>query len=131
MTGITGTILRATEHEHIEIYNEVFRFVVGIGLLFILRNQDFGVAYAISASMVIYNTAKFFQVYRLFGLKPIHFKNFLILVMYSIALSIMLYGISFIENSTIALLIASIMLLVYYAIAYKNMKKIISLEIYK
>jgi O-antigen/teichoic acid export membrane protein len=131
MTGITGTILRATEHEHIEIYNEIFRFVVGISLIYLLHNQPYGIAYAISASMVIYNTAKFFQVYRLFGLKPIHFKNFLILVMYSVILSIMLYGVSFIDNSTIALLIASIMLLVYYAVAYKNMKKIISLEIYK
>jgi O-antigen/teichoic acid export membrane protein len=131
MTGITGTILRATEHEHIEIYNEIFRFVVGIGLLFMLRNQDFGVAYAISASVVIYNLAKFFQVYRLLGIKPILAKNFLVLVMYSVVLSMMLYGVSFVGNSVIALLVACSILLAYYVLAYKHMKEIISLEIYK
>jgi len=131
MTGITGTILRATEHEHIEIYNEIFRFVVGIGLLFLLRNQDFGVAYAISASMVIYNVAKFFQIYRLFGIKPIHLKDFILLMIYSLLLSIVLYVVSFIENLGISLLIAIFVMLGYYAIVYKNMKNIINLGVYK
>jgi len=131
MTGITGTILRATEHEHIEIYNEIFRFVVGIGLLFLLRNQDFGVVYAISASMVIYNVVKFFQVYRLFRIKPIHLKNFILLMIYSIGVSMILYMTLYIESRMVALLLAIIMMFVYYFLMYKHMKKIINLGVYK
>jgi O-antigen/teichoic acid export membrane protein len=132
LTGITGTILRVTENEHIEIYNEIFRFGLGIGLLFFLRNQGYGVAWAISASMVIYNVAKFFQVYRLFKIIPLTLNSFKYLILLLFSLSFVFFIVDIIANNVFYKLVCSIVIMfIFYAFNYKMSKKILDLNIYK
>jgi O-antigen/teichoic acid export membrane protein len=127
-TGITGTILRATEHEHLEIYNEIFRFVVGIGLIFILFHQPFGIVYAISISMVVYNVAKFIQVYRLFKLLPFDINAFKDLVLYLSIFGILLLSIKFLANSII---LGIAVLIMFYLVLLKTLKNKINWSIYR
>ena len=132
LTGITGTILRVTENEHIEIYNEIFRFGLGMGLLFILKNQGYGVAWAISASMIIYNIAKFFQVYRLFKIKPLTLNYFKYLILLLVSLVFMFYIVAIIANNIVYKIVLSILImLIFYTFSYKMSKKILNLNINK
>jgi len=132
LTGITGTILRVTENEHIEIYNEIFRFSMGVGLLFILKNQECGVAYAISASMVIYNIVKFLQVYRLFKIKPLTLKYFNYLISFLIGLISVFYAINLFVNSIILkIVLFMLVMLIFYSLSYKLSKKILDFSVYK
>jgi O-antigen/teichoic acid export membrane protein len=127
-TGITGTILRATEHEHLEIYNELFRFVVGIGLIFILSHQQFGIVYAISISMVVYNIAKFIQVYRLFKLVPFDINTLKDLVLYLSIFGILLFCIKLLTNSIV---LGIAILMMFYLILLKTLKNKINWSIYR
>ncbi len=131
MTGITGTILRATEHEHLEIYNEIFRFIVGIGLIVLLRHQAFGIAYAISASMVIYNLFKFFQVYRLFKIKPMQLDHFAVLVASMFAVALACYAATSMAQGWWGFSIGIIGLGVYYLLSFSVMKKRVDLGVYR
>ena len=131
LTGITGTILRATENEHIEIYNEIFRFVIAISLLFFLKETAFGIAYAISISMIVYNLVKFYQVYRLFGIKPIRKKNFFVLLLFSILLSLCFVGIFLLEfDKKLMIIISLFCMVVLYSYVFFYIKKSINLGIY-
>jgi len=131
MTGITGTILRATEHEHLEIYNEIFRFVVGIGLIILLRHQSYGIAYAVSASMVIYNLFKFFQVYRLFKIKPMQLDHFAVLVVSMFAVALVCYTATSMAQGWLGFLIGIMVLAVYYLLSFSVMKKRVDLGVYR
>jgi O-antigen/teichoic acid export membrane protein len=128
LTGITGTILRATEHEYIEIYNEIFRFVVGIGLIFILSYKHFGVVYAISISMVAYNIAKFVQVYRLFKIKPFDMDSFRDLILYVGIFGILLWCVKIWIHS---LMLGIVVLMIFYIVLLKALKYKIDWSIYK
>jgi O-antigen/teichoic acid export membrane protein len=131
MTGITGTILRATEHEHLEIYNEIFRFVVGMSLIYLLHNQPYGIAYAISASMVIYNLVKFLQVYRLFAIAPIRPGHFGIFAISMLMVSLGLYAISHAIDGIAGIVVGLVLLAVFYLFALKIMKRHIDLGVYR
>jgi O-antigen/teichoic acid export membrane protein len=131
LTGITGTILRATEHEHIEIYNEIFRFIMGIGLIVLLHEQPYGIAYAISASMVIYNIAKFFQVYRLFNIRPIYLEQFIILVLAMIFVAMVCYLSSHYLVGWISFFVGIIGLTILYIVFYKVVRQKVDLGVYR
>jgi O-antigen/teichoic acid export membrane protein len=128
LTGITGTILRATENEHYEIYNEIFRFVVGIGLILILSGYKFGIVYALSLSMVGYNIIKFIQVYRLYQLKPLDYKSLKILLLYIGVLSLILY----ITKVTVDSFILALALVgVFYWVLSRYLKNQIDWSLYQ
>ena len=98
LTGITGNILRTTENEKFEIYNELSRFIFGLGFIYIFRDNTYGIAIAIALSMIIYNVLKFIEVYYLFKFIPIRKKQFLYIATQASALSISLYFILMIDN---------------------------------
>ena len=98
LTGITGNILRTTENEKFEIYNELSRFIFGLGFIYIFKDNTYGIAIAIALSMIIYNVLKFIEVYYLFKFVPIHKKQFLNIVILVSILSISLYFILMIDS---------------------------------
>jgi len=98
LTGVTGNILRTTENEKFEIYNELSRFIFGLWFIYIFRDNTYGIAIAIALSMIIYNVLKFIEVYYLFKFIPIRKKQFLYIVTQASALSISLYFILMINN---------------------------------
>lgn len=130
MTGITGTILRATENEHLEIYNEIFRFIVGIGLIILLKDKSLGIAYAISASMVIYNLFKFFQVYRLFEIKPMQWSHFALLAGGLLIVGGMLYIVTAFVHGWKGFMIGIVGLGLYYLLSLRIMKNRVDLGVY-
>ena len=98
LTGITGNILRTTENEKFEIYNELSRFIFGLGFIYIFKDNTYGIAIAIALSMIIYNVLKFIEVYYLFKFIPIHKKQFLNILILVSVLTVSLYFILMINN---------------------------------
>jgi O-antigen/teichoic acid export membrane protein len=120
-TGITGSILRATEHESYEIYNELVRFISGALILIIWHYSDYVVAYAISGATLFYNISKYIQVYRLFRFKPIRMEHIKSMILHLAAFSLFLYGISGL-GKYFSLGFGLAGLLLYYGLVYTYFK---------
>ncbi len=131
LTGITGNILRTTENEKFEIYNELIRFIFGLGFIYIFRDNPYGIAIAISLSMILYNILKFIEVYYLFKFIPIYKKEFLYISFLVIILSISLYFITMLNSNIKYFLELSIFIIVYLGIFYFIKKNKYLLEGYK
>jgi len=129
-TGITGSILRATEHETFEIYNELVRFFSGALILFLLRNSTYVVAYAISGATLFYNIAKYVQVYNIFHFKPIEVVYLGSISKYMGALSLALYVVSYF-NGLWSLTMGLFVLFITFISMYKNLKHKINIEVYQ
>jgi len=129
-TGITGSILRATEHEVYEIYNELVRFFSGALILLFLHDSSYVVAYAISGATLFYNIAKYVQVYYIFNFKPIEVAYLGNILKYMGALSLILYVVSF-SNAIWSLAIGIFILFITYILMYKNLKHKIKIEVYQ
>ncbi len=123
ITGITGNILRATENEKYEIFNESVRLVVGLSLIYFFKDNIYGIAIAISASMVIYNLLKYIEVFYLFKFTPLNLKESL----FYILLTIGLMGINYLfrYNFTIqnSLILGILFLIVVYLIIFLALRK--------
>ena len=87
ITGITGYLLRATEHEKFEMYNEVTRTVVGLVAFFLLKDCQYGVPIALSLSMLVYNVLKYVEIYYLYRFVPIRLDRKSIYYILIVALS--------------------------------------------
>ena len=75
ITGISGTLLRVTENEKFELFNEIIRLIVGLLLIFLLRQNEYGIAIAITISTIVYSTLKFGELYYLFKMWPLNRKS--------------------------------------------------------
>jgi len=112
-TGITGNILRSTENEKYEIFNEVLVLVSGLSLIYLLKDHQYGVVIAISVSTFLYNIAKFSEVYILLKIKPFSFNKFMFLILYILLLTAIFIIIAQLDIYLRALLILVVMILVY------------------
>jgi len=122
LTGITGSILKTTENEHFELFNEIIKFMIGLFIILFFKN----VILAITISIVIFNISKYIEVYFLFKLKPLNNNNLKILSVYLIPL-IMIFLIlnSFILEYTAQLILNIIIIIAYYITLYfKTLKKL-------
>ena len=129
-TGITGSILRATEHEVYEIYNELVRFFSGALILLFLHDSSYVVAYAISGATLFYNIAKYIQVYYIFDFKPIEVAYLGSILKYMGVLSLILYAVSY-SSGLWSLAIGIFVLFITYILMYKNLKHKIRIEVYQ
>ncbi len=124
-TGITGNLLRSTENEKYEIFNEILVLISGLGLIYLLKDYKYGVVVAISISTFLYNIAKLLEVYILLKIKPFDLKKIFLLILYILFLIIIFKSIaSFNFNTFFKLVLISIMLLVIYIFNYKIIKKL-------
>lgn len=129
-TGITGSILRATEYEMYEIYNEIVRFVSGGVILLLWHDDSYVVAYAISGSTLFYNIAKYIQIYAIFHFKPIKINDLIIIFTYMSVLAVLLYIVSYFDG-IVSLGMGVLVLCIIYLGMYKNLRKKISVEVYQ
>lgn len=130
MTGISGTVLRATEHEHLEIYNEILRLISGVISIILLKNYEHGIVYALTISIIVYNSFKYFQIYRLFGILPINGRHLKVLILTVLSYTLLL-SFSLWFNADSLKLFYGIVISAFFAIAvYRILKKEIQLEIY-
>lgn len=127
LTGITGTILRVTDNENIEIYNEIARLVSGLVLLYMFWNQSYGPAYALSGSLIIYNLLKYFQIYRIFKIYSMTLPHFAIIVFSLAIYALVLYTVS----NSFCWLCGIFVIGGYYFVMMKKAKKEVTLEIYR
>jgi O-antigen/teichoic acid export membrane protein len=97
-TGITGTLLRVTEHEKYELYNELLQLISGLGLIYLLKDYQYGIAIAITVSTVLYSVAKFFELYYLFGFVPLTRKHLFQVISFVFPLALILFGLMQIED---------------------------------
>jgi len=97
-TGITGTLLRATEHEKYELYNQLLRLISGLGLIYFLKDYQYGIVIAITVSMVLFNVVKIFEIYYLFGFVPLTRKHLFHIISFVFPLSLILFGLMQIED---------------------------------
>jgi O-antigen/teichoic acid export membrane protein len=97
-TGITGTLLRATEHEKYELYNQLLRLISGLGLIYFLKDYQYGIVIAITVSMVLFNVVKIFEIYYLFGFVPLTRKHIFHIISFVFPLSLILFGLMQIED---------------------------------
>jgi O-antigen/teichoic acid export membrane protein len=130
-SGITGTILRVTENEKYEVYNELMRLVVGLLSIYLLRDNPYGIAIAISISMVVYNVAKYIQVFMLYKYKPLEVKTIFILLIYIGLITFLLYGATTVFEGISVLMVSICIVLCAYLLIYKLVKRTINLGVYK
>jgi O-antigen/teichoic acid export membrane protein len=117
LTGITGTLLRVTENEIYEIWNEIIRFIIGMVLIFILKDYKYGVIVSISISSFIYNFIKFIEVYRVLGLTPLNKSQIKLLVKYFSIYVVFLFLIIFSIDTilvTFVLELTTVLIFFYY-----------------
>jgi len=98
-TGIAGNLLRAIEHEKLEIYNEMIRMIIGLGLIILLNKYNYGIVIAMSASMFIYNLLKCVELFFLYGFISISLKQLGYIIVY-IGIMIMINSIISTIDST-------------------------------
>jgi O-antigen/teichoic acid export membrane protein len=123
VTGMTGNLLRVTENEHFEIYNEVVRLFLGLGLIYWLKDHSSGVAFAISVSMIVYNLLKYMEIYYLFGFVPVRKDDILKSVLPVTVLLLVLYTIDTIDSLWIKLILDIFVLVAVYSMIYSNIRK--------
>jgi O-antigen/teichoic acid export membrane protein len=123
VTGMTGNLLRATENEHFEIYNETGRMVFGLGLIYWLKEYQYGVAVAISVSMIIYNLMKYFEIYYLFGFVPLRKDEVLKALLPASIFIVVLYAIDHIDILQIRVVLDILAVGLVYGIIYKYIQK--------
>jgi hypothetical protein len=123
VTGMTGNLLRATENEHFEIYNEIGRMVFGLGLIYWLKEYQYGVAVAISVSMIIYNLMKYFEIYYLFGFVPLRKDEVLKALLPASIFIVVLYAIDHIDILQIRVVLDILAVGLVYGIIYKYIQK--------
>ena len=122
-TGITGHILRSTENEKYELFNETTRMFFGLLLIYLLKdNTTFGVVIAISTSMAIYNLLKYIEVFYLFSFIPIKKDDLRDILIFIVPLSIILFIISYINVLSLYIFSNTIVLLLCYLIIFKYLK---------
>ena len=122
-TGISGNLLRATEHEKLEIYNEIIRMIIGLGLILSLNKYDFGIVIAMSASMFVYNMLKCAELFFLYGFTSISLKKFIYILVY-IGIMIMVNSmISMIENTGLKVGVYVLFLVGIYSAILVYLKK--------
>ncbi|MCB4750022.1 MAG: hypothetical protein LGB62_00350 [Sulfurovum sp.] len=123
LTGITGYLLRATKNEKYEIYNEIIRLVVGLGLIYALKENQYGVAIAITISMLIYNILKFLEVYYLFKFIPLNLKEMTSALVLVGILIILFFGISKIDMINLRVILNIVLLVASYTIVFNYIKR--------
>jgi len=128
LTGITGTLLRSTEYEHLEIYNEIFRFITAIWLIILLKDVDNGVVIAVSISAVVYNIVKYFQLYRLFKILPMVKESLFKLLTSLLVLICVLY---IVTSYSDMIFLGFLILAIYFYKIYYILKSTIDFRIYQ
>ena len=119
ITGITGTLLRVTENEHFELLNELVRLFSGLTFIYLLRQNTYGVAIAISASMTIYNLLKFIEIFHIFKLTPLTIKYSIDILKLLAITFVLLFGVSKIGNTFLFVLATIMSLVISYSYTYK------------
>jgi len=122
-TGITGNILRSTENEKYEIFNEILVLSSGLGLIYILKDYKYGVVLAIAISNFLYNLLKFLEVYFILKIAPFNLKKFFLLVGYMILLVCIFEFLKRIENFYLELFFSLFVMGIVYLINYKIIQK--------
>jgi len=122
-TGITGNLLRATENEKYEIFNEIIVLSSGLGLIYLLREYQYGVVLAIAISSFLYNISKFLEVYIVLKIKPFNVKKLFLLTGYILLLTLIFKFLSLIEDLYIKLFLDSLVMVVIYIMNYKIIMK--------
>ncbi len=134
LTGITGSILKATGNEHFEIFNETLRFAIGVAIMIVFRNSHFSIVLALAISNSIFNLLKYLEVFLLFRLKPlswIEFKMFFSYLGSLILILSTLYSFVYRCNKILFLFISfSVILLYHISFYYKYIKKKLDFSIY-
>jgi len=120
ITGITGYLLRATENEKYEIYNEIARAIVGLTAIYALRDNQYGVAIAISISMLVYNLLKYGELYHLYKFKPIKIDRYSIL--YISVVLVLFFGSSKIDILWIKSIVDMFLMIGLYLMVLKYIK---------
>jgi len=123
ITGITGYMLRAMEHEHYEIFNEIARLIVGLSMIYTFKNLEYGIPLAIAVSMVVYNILKYGEIYYLFGFTPLNMKQVGYISVYIAIIFLILYIFSLIETISLIFLFQIIFLIAVYFLIYRFIVK--------
>jgi len=121
-TGITGHILRSTENEKYELFNETARLFFGLLLIYIFRDNAFGVVMAISFSMVIYNLLKYIEVFYLFSFFSIKRDDLKVIFIFVVPLSILLFMLSYIKIMILYISFNILTLLLCYLLIFRYFK---------
>jgi len=119
ITGITGHILRSTENERYELFNETARIVFGLLLIYIFRDNAFGVVIAIALSMVIYNLLKYIEVFYLFSFFSIKKEDLKVVLMFVIPLIVIFFILSYIKIFILYISCNIIVLVFCYLLVFK------------
>jgi O-antigen/teichoic acid export membrane protein len=122
-TGITGNLLRATENEKYEIFNELLVLISGIGLIYFLRDYQYGVVLSIAISSFLYNIAKFIEVYLVLKITPFNLKNFMTLICYIVIIILFFEIFNLIDSLYLRMLFNFIFLSGVYLLVLKVIKK--------
>jgi len=123
ITGITGYMLRAMEHEHYEIFNEIARLTVGLSMIYLFKHLEYGIPLAIAVSMVIYNILKFGEIYYLFRFIPLRRRQVLYLIGYVGIISLLMYAVSSLESIGVMMVLQILVLGIVYSFVYFYVQK--------
>jgi len=123
ITGITGYMLRAMEHEHYEIFNEIARLTVGLSTIYAFKHLEYGIPLAITASMTVYNILKYIEIYYLFKFVPLKGKQVVYLLGYTGIVSLLMYSISLLNRLEAILIMQTFVLGVVFFLLYMFVKK--------
>jgi len=121
-TGITGHILRSTENEKYELFNETARMFFGLLLIYIFRDNAFGVVIAIAFSMVIYNLLKYVEIFYLFSFFSIKREDLKVVFNFVVLLSLALFMLSYIKIMIIYICFNILILLLCYLLIFRYFK---------
>ncbi len=122
-TGISGNLLRATEHEVLEIYNEIVRMIIGLGLIALFHNYSLGMVIALSIAMFIYNLVKCIELFILYRFTPLSSEHLKKTFLYIGLLVFIGSGISMIDMVWLKIVIYLLFLLVTYGVIFIYLKK--------
>lgn len=118
VTGISGTLLRVTENENFELFNEIIRLIVGLLLIFLLSQYEYGIAVAIAISTIVYSALKFGELYYLFKMWPLNKKSFKQLLLLILVNFPILYLLATVKNIYIEVLLTLAFLCIIYYLIY-------------
>jgi len=122
VTGMTGNLLRATQNEHFEIYNEAGRMIFGLGLIYWLNSYPYGIAVAISVSMIVYNLLKYMEIYYLFGFVPIRRDAVLKTLFPASVFLVLLYGIENVGMIWVRFILDILLVAAVYGMIYRYIR---------
>jgi len=127
LTGITGHVLRSTENEKFEIFNEIVRLISGLFLIYIFRESTFGIVIAISLSMIIYNLLKYIEVFYLFSFLPIKVERIQYVLSFLLLMGVLMFMTSLIDIFMLHLLLSMLVLVLGYFLIYKYIRSDLTL----